>query len=361
MSMQPAPLPVTYLLRHPVPGWHSIETVFATVAAHLPGDVVATTEVSPRPSTGFAARLVNLLAAVRLRRRPGVLHITGDVHYLALVLPRRRTVLTVHDLGTLAVGGRSHRALIALLWFHLPVRWVAHVTTISDATRDALVALIPGCADKVTVIPNPLPAGLQQRPDRPVHERPVVLAIGTTPNKNLHRLAQAIAPLSVHLVVVGAVPDDVRAVLDAEDRCATSESHVDLTREALAALYAQADLLAFVSTSEGFGVPVIEAQSIGLPVLTSRIPPLVEVAGDGALLVDPLDVAAIRAGVGRLVVDRDLRETLVRAGRANVARFDPDVVAARYAEVARAVAGSGRGRGRTGSVPRGRPWVRARA
>lgn len=344
MSMPPAPLPVTTILRHPIPGWHSIETVFATVGAHLPGDIAAVTYFSPRPSTGLVgrgllARLLNLSDALRLRRRPGVLHITGDVHYLALVLPGRRTVLTVHDLGTLAGEGRLRRALIALLWFHLPVRRVAHVTTISDATRDALVALIPSCADKVTIIPNPLPAGLYTRGDRQPAARPTVLAVGTTPNKNLVRLAQAVAPLPVHLVIVGAMPDDVHDVLVSDGCCATYASHVDIARAELAELYAQADLLAFVSTFEGFGVPIIEAQSIDLPVLTSRIEPLLQVAGDAALFVDPYDVDAIRAGVRRLTSDAALREQLIVAGRVNVRRFEPVAIAERYAEVFRAVAG----------------------
>jgi glycosyltransferase involved in cell wall biosynthesis len=360
MSAQPAPLapplPVTFLLRHPIPGWHSIETVFATVDAHLSDDVEAVTHVSPRPSTGFRARLLNLRDALGLRRRPGVLHVTGDVHYLALVLPGRRTVLTVHDLGTLASGGRLRRALIALLWFHLPVRHVAHVTTVSEATRDALVELIPSCADKITVVPNPLPADLHPRKARAPATRPVVLAVGSTPNKNLHRLVEAVGPLPVHLVVIGTVSEELRTVL-LDAGVATIESHADLAREDLVAHYVGADVLAFVSTSEGFGLPVIEAQAIGLPVVASRIAAIAEASGGAVRFVGPTDVDDIRAGIDEVLSDAALRDRLIGAGHDNVRRFDAGAIAARYSDVWRAVAG----RGRPADGGLGRRWTRARA
>lgn len=343
-------LPVTLVLRHPVPGWHSIETVFATVRGHLPGDIRPSVHVVPRRSVGVMGRLMNLRDVWRLRRRPGVLHVTGDVHYLALALPRRRTVLTVHDLGTLRSGGRMRRAVIDLLWFRLPVRAAARTTVVSAATRDDLIDRHPWAAPRVEVIPNPLPAGLVARPEQgparpatghPRAGRPVVLAVGVTPNKNLPRLAAAVAPLDVELVVVGAVPDAVRTVLSGPDAGvrATLTTHVDLARDELLDLYARADVVALVSTSEGFGLPVVEAQAVGVPVVASRIPVLEDVSGGAAVLVDPTDVAAIRAGLVEVLGDAGLRERLVRAGMANVARFDPTAIASRYAAVYRRVAG----------------------
>jgi len=346
-------LPVTLLLRRPVPGWHSIETVFATVAAHLPADVAVAVHVSPRRSVGVGGRLANLRDAWRLRRTPGVLHVTGDVHYLVLALPRRRTVLTVHDLGTLATGGRLRRALIGLLWFRLPVRRAARVTVVSEATRADLVRLLPACADRVTVIPNPVPTDLAvDVATRAPGERPVVLAVGATPNKNLARLAAAVAPLPVDLVVVGDVPADVGAVL--AGGAATLTTHLDLPRHELVARYRGADVVALVSTSEGFGLPVVEAQAAGVPVVASRIPALVEVAGGAAQLVDPLDVAAIRAGIAAVLGDPALRADLVARGRINAARYAPAAIASRYADVYRAVAASGAA-DRAGPAPESEP------
>jgi glycosyltransferase involved in cell wall biosynthesis len=335
------PLPVTLILRHPVPGWHSIETVFATVADHLPDDIDATLHVVPRASVGIFSRIVNIWDVIRLRQRPGVFHVTGDIHYVALGLPRRRTVLTIHDLGTLGGSSRWRRSMIGLLWFHLPVRWAGRVTVISGATRTALLGLIPSCADRIHLVTNPLPPDVLQRHASPEKDRsgarPVVLAVGTTPNKNLHRLVEAIAPLDVRLVVVGLVPDDIRALLPQADEHGGSglEAHIDLSRSDLLELYARADVVALVSTSEGFGIPVIEAQASGVPVVASRIPPLLEVAGDAARFVDPTDVDDIRCGVADLLGDEDLRAVLVKAGRENIERFDATRIAAGYASVYR--------------------------
>jgi glycosyltransferase involved in cell wall biosynthesis len=100
----------------------------------------------------------------------------------------------------------------------------------------------------------------------------------------------------------------------------------------LHALYELADGVAYPSLYEGFGLPVLEAMAHGTPVLTSDRSSLPEVAGDAALLVDPLDPAAIAAGLVRLVGDAALRARLAAAGRRRAAAFTwPATAAATWA------------------------------
>jgi glycosyltransferase involved in cell wall biosynthesis len=106
----------------------------------------------------------------------------------------------------------------------------------------------------------------------------------------------------------------------------------------MADLYRKADLVSFVSTYEGFGLPIIEAQATGRPVLTSGLHSMPEVAGDGAWFVDPFDVESIRSGFRALLGERTLRERLVAAGLRNVKRFDPRTVARQYSDLYREVA-----------------------
>ena len=82
-----------------------------------------------------------------------------------------------------------------------------------------------------------------------------------------------------------------------------------------------ASVFAFPSLYEGFGLPPLEAMACGTPVLTSKVSSLPEVAGDGALLVDPYSVEEIATGLARLLDDDDLRRDLVARGRARAAAF----------------------------------------
>ncbi len=87
-------------------------------------------------------------------------------------------------------------------------------------------------------------------------------------------------------------------------------------------------MLVFVSTYEGFGLPILEAQAMGRPVVTSNIMSMPEVAGDGACLVDPCDVTILHQVLLRVINDSSYRNTLVRNGFENVKRFRSKKIAA---------------------------------
>ncbi len=103
--------------------------------------------------------------------------------------------------------------------------------------------------------------------------------------------------------------------------------------EDLVALYNLADVLAFPSLYEGFGLPVVEAMACGTPVLTSPRGSLAEVAGDAAEFVDPVDVERIGDGLRRLLADPNRRAELRAAGLARASRFRWDETAARTRRV----------------------------
>jgi glycosyltransferase involved in cell wall biosynthesis len=105
--------------------------------------------------------------------------------------------------------------------------------------------------------------------------------------------------------------------------------------------YLQADALLFASLAEGFGLPIIEAQATGRLVVTSNIAPMTEVAGEGAIFVDPRDPSSIRRGICLGVEDASIREHAISAGLRNVRRYSASAVAAMYADVYREVAGDG--------------------
>jgi glycosyltransferase involved in cell wall biosynthesis len=114
-----------------------------------------------------------------------------------------------------------------------------------------------------------------------------------------------------------------------------------LTAQQLSALYARARIFAFPSLDEGFGMPVLEAMSHGLPVITSRTSAMPEVAGDAALQVDPLNVDELAYALSRLATDESLREDLIARGRSRALRFTWDsAVAQTWAVYEKLIAGS---------------------
>jgi glycosyltransferase involved in cell wall biosynthesis len=309
----------------------SLEGVFETVRAHFPDGVEAEVRSCPFPSRGLFRRLANVLWAAL--HRGEVNHVTGDVHYLALGLPRRRTVLTVADCGVVHRSAGVRRFLLRLFWYDLPVRRAAVVTTISEESRRDLLALVPCSPGKVRVVPCPVDPAFVPEPRPFREERPRILQVGAKSNKNLERLAAALEGIPCVLEVVGKLDEEQTASLDR--RGVRWENRHGLTFPEMRERYRECDLLVCVSTFEGFGLPILEAQATGRPVVTSRVSSMPEVAGDGACLVDPFEVTSIREGIDRVIRERPYREELVRKGFRNVERFRPESVAREYHRIYR--------------------------
>jgi glycosyltransferase involved in cell wall biosynthesis len=102
--------------------------------------------------------------------------------------------------------------------------------------------------------------------------------------------------------------------------------------------YDQADMVVFVSLAEGFGMPIIEAQAMGRPVIVGNLSPMKEIAGADALTVDPFDTEAIRNAIRQVVEDGPARQRIIVAGLENVKRFSAEAVAGQYARLYRSVA-----------------------
>lgn len=305
---------------------HSIERVLETVRSAMPASV-KTRSVYCRYRRGLAGLLYNMIEA--RARQSGINHITGDIHYLALVLDRKRTLLTIHDCGTLERLRGWRRELARLLWFEWPTRCAGAVTVISEHTKAELLRCTLCPESRITVIPNPLPPAYGPW-QKPFSERePQLLQVGTQANKNVENVARALTGLRCHLTIVGRLSDQQVSVLKSHGARYTALSH--LTDSELLDAYRNADIVLFCSTYEGFGMPIIEANGVGRPVVTSDIDPLRGTAGGAACLVNPYETASIRTGVLRVIEDAGYREELITRGFANAARFGAEAIAMRYA------------------------------
>ena len=279
------------------------------------------------------------LAREVVQHKPDVLFIPA--HVLPFVLPIRRlpaSVVTIHDLGY-HYFPEAHPAL-QRFYLQWSTRWNALAATcliaVSQATAQDLAHFYGTPAQKIHVVheaPSPVSAtpSSSGTPLMQVWQRPYALYVGTIqPRKNLGRLIEAYAKLHERysltwdLVIAGG-SGWLSAGLAARVKTLGLSERIHFTGyvadEELPSLYANAYFFCFPSLFEGFGLPVLEAQSYGAPVMTANNSSLPEIAGDAAILVDPTDVDAIADAMLRLSQDETLRQQLIAAGYRNVQRF----------------------------------------
>jgi glycosyltransferase involved in cell wall biosynthesis len=257
-------------------------------------------------------------------------HITGDIHYAVLALPKSRTVLTIHDCSLLKKN--RHRplrfALFWTLWYYLPIRRAVVTTVVSEKTRQELIRYVGRLAHSVHVIPNGHDPAFMFQPSNFRYHQPVLLQVGTAPNKNLARLLAAIEGITCKLIIVGPLTELVEN--DLKKRKIDYQNFVNLTRSMLVKLYKDCDIVTFISTYEGFGMPIIEANAVGRAVITSAISPLYELASGAAHFVDSTNPTSIRQGILKLIQDDEYREQLIIAGRRNAEQYAMEKIAAKY-------------------------------
>lgn len=325
---------VVFFQRRRLPGQYSIEGYFETVRTLLRPSIDAVVAEARYESRGYWKRLYNLLES---RRRQGdVNHIVGDIHYVSYLMRKNRTILTVHDCGFEQRSSWLRRTLIKWLWIRIPVARVRLVTTVSEFTRSRVIAHSSCDPTRVRVVHTCISPRFAPSPKTFRTDWPVILQVGTRPNKNLERVIQALKGIQCELHIVGELTLFQRAAL--ASTAYRNSSH--LSEPELCAAYREADIVVFASTYEGFGMPIVEAQSIGRPVVTSDCASMPEIAGDAACLVDPYDVNSIRDGIHRVLSNSSYRDDLVRRGFINVKRFSPDVIAAQYLQIYNEIAGT---------------------
>lgn len=326
---------VAFFQRRPRPGFNfSMESIFANVRERLAGRIVSKVFISGRFNDGTISKFTNTLEAGRRQSR-GINHITGEVHFLNLLMKRRRVVLTIHDCRFMSrkAGSKLQTTIIKWLYLKAPVNKSALVTTVSEATKADIVRYTNCDPEKIIVIPVAINESFRPTPKPFELSCPKILQIGTGDNKNLVRLTEALKDIPCHLTIVGQLSEEQQKYLQQAGVEYTNK--YNLSQEEIIDVYKACDIVSFVSLFEGFGMPIIEANTIERVVLTSNLSSMPEVAGDAALFVDPYNVADIRRGLQELINNEELRTRLIDNGRRNRERFNPDVIAEQYYQIYR--------------------------
>ena len=220
--------------------------------------------------------------------------------------------------------GAAHRLLGRML------ARTSQLGTVSNFSRKELSEVLHVPSDAIAIIPNGYDHIQALLPDDAVIDRLqlrgrryFIFVGSTTPNKNLARAIQAFAALGrsdVSFVIVGSSEKNVYRGGIAE-KPANVLSPGRLTDEEIAALYRGATALVFPSLYEGFGIPPLEAMTMGCPVLAASIPPVEEVCGPAALYFDPLNVSDMANKMKEILESEELRVSLIAKGMERLALF----------------------------------------
>jgi glycosyltransferase involved in cell wall biosynthesis len=263
----------------------------------------------------------------------------------------RHQVVTIHDVAFLDAPqffSRSFRAFYAAIT-PLLARRAAHIVTVSNFSRDRIIARLGAPPDRVSVFggavsehfrPQSPESVAKMRATLNLPQRYFLLQATSDRRKNLAGALRAWAealpslPDDLFLVVSGSL--DRAHVFGKADDVAPAPRVVSLgfVAEAhMAPLLAGAEAFLFPSLYEGFGLPIVEAMACATPVLTSAATATQEIAAGKALLVDPASIADIARGVVELAQNAELRRRLAAEGPTHAAKFAWDDVARRYRDL----------------------------
>lgn len=258
-------------------------------------------------------------------------------------------VTVIHDLGYEHYPTHVDALTLRYYRYFVPryARKATRVATVSEYSKQDIAVRYHVPPDKIDVVYNGAHDAFQPLSEdektsvRSRHTngaRYFVYAGAVQPRKNVDNLFRAFDlfkaqyKLPHKLVIVGRLAWKTGSALDAYNQM-KHKSDVVLTghlgRAELAQLMGAAEALTYVSLFEGFGIPIVEAFQCNVPVVTSNVTSMPEVAGDAALLVDPLNVNAIASAMHRITTDVNLRNNLVAKGKTQLQKFTWELTAKR--------------------------------
>ncbi|MFA5993198.1 MAG: glycosyltransferase family 1 protein [Candidatus Pacearchaeota archaeon] len=259
---------------------------------------------------------------------------------VAPIFGKFKKIVTIHDIIPL-IYPEQFKSKDLFYWrviFPQYIRKVDRIITSSENTKKDLMKLLKVSEEKINVI-----LLAQDEIYKPIKNKGVLDKIkekyslsnnfifysgSINPRKNLKRVIEAFqqiqSKIDYDLIITGGTIWKSKH----ETEMISNNSRIKVLglvpKEDLVSLYNLAKVYVYPSLYEGFGLPILEAQACGCPVITSNISSMPEVSGNGAILVDPYDVDEIARSMERIIRDKKLRNSLIKEGYKNVKRFSWD-------------------------------------
>lgn len=306
---------------------YSVENFYKEIFKDLKDEnLEIKTKVCPLSSKGIFNRIYLIFWA--FFNQGDINHITGDINFISLFLQKKKTINTILDLYSVERLTGLKKFLYKIFWIRLPISKSSLIIAISKKIKNDLKNYLPK-KKKIEVIDICTSSNFRKK-SKKFGKIPKILLIGTRANKNLERVIKSLEKQKLKLIIIGELSIYQKNLLS--NNKIDYKNYVGINNNYLIKQYFKSDILVFVSTYEGFGVPIIEAQKIGRAVITSNLYPMKYVAGNGALLVNPKSVKSIKSGILKIINNSRLRDNLINNGYKNVNRFKRDNIKKKYIE-----------------------------
>ncbi len=319
---------ITYFFRHPKVGF-SIQRVLQTVNIEVSEICKIEEWFLPSSKSSFLSMFINgRFASIH---QGEINHITGDAHYLLFFLSRKNTIITVHDIMYYSYLTGIKKKIWKLLYIN-SLKRAKKVVFISEFAKEQVLNVLHLPSSKYCIIPNPISPDYSKHLKKFNKDKPRVLHIGASGDrKNLERTIMALEKIPCHLRIIGKLSDKNSLLLNKYN--IDYSNAFDLSNSEVVKEYEKCDIVNFPSLFEGFGMPIIEGQAVGRPVITSNISPMKDVAGDGAILVDPMAVDAIKKAYLKIINDDAFRLSVIEKGLKNVEHYQAKNIAKKYIDI----------------------------
>lgn len=236
-----------------------------------------------------------------------------------------KSVLTIHDdyAFTQAKKGYLGKLYKWLFWLYLPIKFANEVLCISPETKKSIDKLVKNSKTRI-LTQHCLNSNYKESVSEESN-KPILLQVGTLPQKNLETTLKAIKGLYVQIHIIRKMSDEQIKIANSLN--IDFVNLYDLSDEEIINEYKKAKVVLFPSLKEGFGMPIIEAQSIGRPVITSNLEPMNWVAGNNyPLLINPFSCEELRDSLIKLLNDEKFYKYSVSIGLENAKRFNINIV-----------------------------------
>jgi len=296
-------------------------------------------------------RYLSLIEAYRLsrliKRQGDIVHLPNQNFARYALFLENPFIVTVHDLVR-NYFGFTKETLSERILLKLDIRYIkraSHIIAVSQNTRNDLITYLKIPDNKISVIYNGIDHSLFKPYNVKPLDEPYILYVGSErPRKNLDRLFEAFAKLKkefpeLKLVKVGVSGRSEKYRKNTIKKLASLGITEDVifidhvSELELAYYYSSAQLLAYPSLYEGFGLPPLEAMTCGCPVVTSNTSSLPEVVGEAGIMVDPHDTDSLAQAMRQVLTDSELRDNMIRKGLEQSKRFSWEKTAEQTLEV----------------------------